>query len=104
MSLLPNGLIARTYFARGALLWACARALLAAVFLLGHVNPIRLTFGAIILVIAVVIGLGAADVHRRHERAFLENLGLSRASLVAFFGMPALLGEIVIATAAAMRV
>ena len=103
MSFPPSALIARTFFARGALLWAGTRALLSAVFLLGGVDPMRLTLGSIILVLAATIGVGAADILRRHEGLLLANLGVSRATAIAFFALPALFGEIVLGIVGAMR-
>lgn len=101
---IPRGtFIARTYFARGAVLWASARALLSAVFILGHTDPLRLSFGSIIFVMAAVSGVGIADLDRRHERPLLANLGLSRATQISFFALPALLGEMVIAMVAMMQ-
>ncbi|MEO8335775.1 MAG: hypothetical protein ABI664_12435 [bacterium] len=58
---------------------------------------------ASLLIIGISTALGVVDVVRRHERALLENLGISRMMLLAFFIVPATLGELGIALAAVAR-
>lgn len=83
--------------ARGAQLWAGARLLAGAVLALAGEDPLYLNVSSAFLLVANCIALGLADVHRRHERALLENLGVSRFARTAFFALPALIGESVIA-------
>jgi hypothetical protein len=92
----PNQLIARAYFTRGAWLWLGARLLSSAAIALGKMNPFEPSFAASAVVVTIATTLGAVDVVRRHERAFLENLGVSRAMLLVFFAGPALVGELII--------
>ena len=46
--------------------------------------------------------LGLLDGARRHERALLGNFGVSRWQQVAWLALPAALGELLVATAAAV--
>lgn len=95
--MLPNSLIVTRFTARGAQLWVGARLLTGAVIALAGGDPLFLSVLSALLLVAVCIALGLADMHRRHERALLENLGVSRVARVAFFALPALVGEGVIA-------
>ncbi|MEO5815288.1 MAG: hypothetical protein ABIT20_08420 [Gemmatimonadaceae bacterium] len=99
----PNPLIARAYLTRGAWLWIGARLLASAVIALSNTNPLDFSLTASLLIVAISTALGIVDVARRHERALLENLGVSRLMLLAFFAGPALLGELGIALAAVAR-
>ena len=99
----PNLLTTRAYLARGARLWIGARLFLSAPLLIAGIDPLDLTFKAAVLIVAVSVMLGAADVYRRHERALLENLGVSRSVIFAVLALPAIVGELVISTAAAFR-
>lgn len=98
--MLPNPLIIRAYVTRGVQLWVGARILFGGVLALATMDPVHLTFSATMLMIGLSTALGIADIVRRHERAFLENLGVSRAALVACFAGPAMLGEIAISLTA----
>ena len=91
--MLPNTLIITHFTARGMRLWVGARLLAGAVVALGGGDPVHLTLSTVVLLVATCIALGLADVHRRHERALLENLGVSRFERTAFFAFPAIIGE-----------
>jgi len=99
----PNPLIIRAFLTRGAWLWIGARLLASAVIALAGTNPLDFSLMASLLIVGVSTALGAVDVVRRHERALLENLGVSRMMLLAFFAGPAALGELGIALAAMAR-
>ena len=99
----PNPLIARKYLARGARLWIGARILVSALLVLVGMDALNLTFAATMMIVGGSLALGIADVYRRHERALLENLAVSRSALVVFFAGPAMLGELTISVAATFR-
>lgn len=101
--MLPNALIARRYVARAAWLWIGARLLVSAPMVLAGMDPLDITFGTAMLLVAGTVILGVADMFRRHERALLENLGVSRALAFVFLAAPAVLGEIIVSLAAAFR-
>ena len=96
-SMRPNSLIVTRFTARGAQLWVGARFLAGAVIALAGGDPLFLSVLSALLLVAVCIALGLADMHRRHERALLENLGVCRFARVAFFALPAFVGESAIA-------
>lgn len=54
------------------------------------------------MIVLVATGLGYAQTARLREFALLGNLGVSRAELAAFFALPALAGELLIATTYAL--
>ena len=99
----PNPLIVRPYLIRGAWLWIGARLLAGAVIALAGANPLDLSPMAALLIVGIASAVGAVDVVRRHERALLENLGVSRSMLMAFFAGPAFIGELGIALVAVAR-
>lgn len=102
-SMRPNPLITRAYLARGAQLWIGARLLVSAPLVLAGMDPLDLTFQTAMLIVGGSVMLGIVDVYRRHERALLENLGVSRRLLFVFLATPAVLGEVIISVAAAFR-
>ena len=79
------------------------RLFVSAPLLLAGIDPVDLTFKAAVLIVSLSVVLGAVDVHRRHERALLENLGVFRTVIFAVLALPAIVGELVISTAAAFR-
>lgn len=94
--MLPNRLVVSTYAARGALLWAGTRAILTVVFLLGGVDPSRLSFVAIGEVVLLSVIVSFVETYRRHERALLGNLAVRPLTLAVLFAAPAILAEVVI--------
>lgn len=92
-SMRPNSLIVTRFTARGAQLWFGARLLAGVTIALAGGDPVFLSVLSALLLVAICIALGLADMPRRHERALLENLGVSRVVRVAFFALPALVGE-----------
>lgn len=84
-------------------MWIGARLFVSAPLLLAGIDPLNLTFKAAVLIVGVSVVLGVADVYRRHERALIENLGVFRTVIFAVLALPAIVGELVISTAAAFR-
>ena len=95
--MVPNTLIIARFAARGIMLWVGARLLAGAMIALAGGDPLYLDLSSAVVLVASCIALGLADVHRRHERALLDNLGVSRFARAAFFAFPALVGESAIA-------
>ena len=84
-------------------MWIGARLLVSLLLALAGMDVLDLTFETAMLIVAGSVVLGIADIYRRHERALLENLGVSRPVIFLFLAVPAVLGEIVISMAAAFR-
>ena len=87
---------------RGLALWACVRLMLAVMrLLLTIVNGASmLEPGSFMIgVVPLVILLGMIDVGRRREWGLLGNLGVSRGSIVAWLGAPALAAEMALSAA-----
>jgi hypothetical protein len=99
----PNVLVTRKYLARGARLWIGARLLVSALLILSGADPLRLTFATAMLIVCGAVVVGLADLYRRHDRVLLENLAVSRTVVFVFLAAPAMLGELLIAAAAASR-
>lgn len=99
----PNALITRKYLARGLLLWIGARILVSVLVAFAGMSPLHLTFSATVLMVGGSVVLGFAELIRRHERALLENLAISRTTLFGLLAAPAIIGELFIAAAAALR-
>jgi hypothetical protein len=97
-----NPLIVRAYAARGAQLWIATRGLLSVLLVLAGINPVDLSVAAVVEIIALSVAVSFFDVHRRHERAFLANLGVHPLSLTVFFAVPALLAEVAVRIGGAM--
>jgi hypothetical protein len=93
----PNTLIITRFTVRGSQLWVGARLLTGAVLALASGDPLHLSLSSALLVVALCVALGLADVHRRHERALLENLGVSHFARATFFALPAVIGESAVA-------
>jgi hypothetical protein len=99
----PNLLITRNYLARGARLWIGVRLMGSVMLALAGTNPLHPTFTTTMLIVGVSAVLGVVDMHRRHERALLQNLAVSRTSFLVLFAGPALLGELCMSLAATVR-
>ena len=99
----PNSLVVRTYLMRGALLWLGARLIASAALGFAEMDPLRLPVATTIGLVVFSVLIGVADVHRRHERALLGNLGLSRGMLVGFLAGPPLCGEAILSLVASLR-
>ena len=100
--MLPNTLIISRFTARGAQLWIGVRLLTGAVLKLAGGDPLHLSVSSALLLVAICVALGLADVHRRHERALLDNLGVSFFARSVFFALPALIGESALACVASI--
>jgi hypothetical protein len=100
----PNSLVLRTYLVRGALLWIVTRAIITGALLLAGSSALRLSPAAFIEVVLLIVALGWIETRRRHESVFLANLGVSPLVLSTLFGVPALLGELLVHTGAALLI
>lgn len=89
-----DSLIVRTYLLRGAFLWLLTRLLVSAVIAAAKGDPFAISLRSAVIVIAVSTAVAFAQTIRYRERAFLGNLGVTRAWLVVSFALPALLGEL----------
>lgn len=92
----PSPLLTRTLLLRAATTWTLARLFASAALLLASINPLRLEPAQVAVMIGASLALGLVDVRRRHERALLENLAVTRTMLVLLFVGPALIGELAI--------
>lgn len=92
----PSPLLTRTLLLRAATTWMLARLFASVALSLARIDPLRLEPAQIALMIAASLALGLVDVRRRHERALLENLAVTRTILVLLFVGPALIGELAI--------
>jgi hypothetical protein len=93
----PDRFIVVNFASRGVRLWVGTRLLGSAVVGLAGMNPLFLGFWSSCLFVAVCLALGLADIRRRHERALLANLAVPPLANVAFFAIPAFIGESAIA-------
>jgi hypothetical protein len=100
--MLPNRLVVRAYLFRGALLWIVTRATITSALVLAGSNALRLSTAALVEVVLLIVALGWIETRRRRESALLGNLGVSPVVLSVFFGAPALLGELLLRTGAAL--
>ncbi|MGE5925725.1 MAG: hypothetical protein ACM357_00095 [Gemmatimonadota bacterium] len=98
---LPDRTFAIPVLGRGLTIWAAARAALALAswLMAGRAEPLTLavTRGASAWVVLVAGVLGLLEIRRRNEHLLLANLGVSQPTLAALAGIPALIGELVIA-------
>lgn len=97
--MLPDRLIVRLFLTRAAIIWLLVRAVVSAVLFLAGLLTFPLTVGTLLIVIAGTFALGIVDMTRRHERALLENLGVSRAMWCLFFVLPPVVGEALLGVA-----
>jgi hypothetical protein len=99
----PNLMIARKFLGRSARFWIGARLLVSGLVLFAGMDPLRLTFAATMVIVGASVVMGVAEMYRRHERALLENLAVSRTMMFVFLAAPAILGELIISVAASLR-
>ncbi len=66
-------------------------------------DPLRLSATTIAALILVTFVLGLADIHRRHERVLLGNLGVTHTMLGVFLAGPALAGELTLLLVSSAR-
>jgi hypothetical protein len=90
---LPEPLIARTFFLRGVRLWLGTRAAILAASLMVNEPVLWLDATGVVIMIGVAVAVCFLAVRRNHERALLGNLGLSPFVLAALFAVPAVMGE-----------
>jgi hypothetical protein len=92
-----NPLVVRTYLLRGAVLWLLARTLISAVIVAADGNPFAVSARSAVIIVGVSAVLALAQTARLRERVLLGNLGVPAAALVAYFALPALAGELILA-------
>ncbi len=93
----PDRLIVKRFAARGVWLWTATRLVASAVVLLAGASPLHLGALASAYIVAACLALGLVDMHRRHDRVLLSNLAVPHLARLAFFAVPAIVGESVIA-------
>ena len=98
-----NTLLVSRYLLRGSVLWVGVRLMASAALALSKADPLHLTFTATLWLVALASALGWADVQRRRESILLGNLGISPLMTIAWFTIPATIGESLLAVAAALR-
>ncbi len=91
-------MIMRPFALRSAKLWAITRIALSAVFFLAGDNPLRLSIFPVVGIVALATALGASEIRRHREMAFLGNLGVSPLPLSAILFGPAAIGELTLAS------
>ena len=99
---MPDWTFTGPLLGRSALIWASARACLAFVnwAVAGFAGPFSLavTAKAAIWTAAVVGVLGVLELRRRNEHLLLANLGIPQRTLAALATVPAILGELALAS------
>jgi hypothetical protein len=65
-------------------------------------NALRLSAAALVALVLLVVALGWIETRRHREGALLGNLGISPLVLSVFLGAPAVLGELLLGTGAAL--
>jgi hypothetical protein len=91
-----NRLVVTTFVTRGVRLWLIVRAALSGLLYLAGTNPLRLPIATTLGVLFIAVTAGYVEVHLNHERDLLGNLGIKRRSLVGFFLVPAMIGELLV--------
>ncbi|CAN5752324.1 hypothetical protein BH11GEM1_BH11GEM1_04410 [soil metagenome] len=91
-----NTLVSRALIKRGALLWLGTRMLSSAVLLLAGANPLELTLGASVGVMAIATVLGFVQTARMREQVFLANLGIPLPAITPFLLAPVVVGELLL--------
>jgi hypothetical protein len=89
----PPRLVVSAYFRRGAVVWLTMRLVVGVVCLFAGLNPLEATAGATLGFAGLAAGLTVFDLHRRHERILIGNLGVSTAFIAGIATVPALIGE-----------
>ena len=70
--------------------------LISSVLLAARENPLELTFGATVGVVAIATVLGFVQTARMREQVLLANLGISLPVIAPFLLAPAVVGEILL--------
>jgi hypothetical protein len=79
---------------RGLVLWTLTRLLLAAALGMAQAPPLPTGPAAAVLMLPILGGIALADVARRRERAWFDNLGLGRAGAIAVVVLVGALAEV----------
>ncbi len=91
------------YLARGTTCWVATRFVVSPLLWVGHLDPVRVSMGGMLELIALSVGVGLIDTTvLRREGALLGNLAIHPLALGAALASPALLGELAIHAAAGM--
>jgi hypothetical protein len=93
---LPNRLIIQAYAVRGFKLWLLTRLAIGLVGLFGGQTLAPDSAVVSFYIVLICAAVNVAEIKRRHERALLGNLGLTRAHLATLFVAPAIVGELLI--------
>lgn len=94
--MLPNRLLVATYVGRHFRLWALLRIGFSGVFLWARIDPLRITSLTTCAVVVLCAAVSAIELHVRHERVLLGNLGIDSLVLSVMLVAPPLAGELVV--------
>jgi hypothetical protein len=100
--MLPNHLIVGAYLLRGVLLWIVGRATITFFLILGGGSGLTIPFIMIVVFLAMIILLGWIDIGRQRERILLGNLGVHPIVVTGLIAFPAVVGEILLYSGAAL--
>jgi hypothetical protein len=92
--------VVRAWAPRAVVLWLGVRAIASAVLFLGGSNPLLPAPERSLLLVALTVAASFAQTSRSREWALLGNLGVSRRVLAAVYALPAVVGELLLATVA----
>ena len=88
--------------ARALVLWLLTRCLVVVAFALADMPPLRTGVQAAIGMALLLGGIAAADIARRRERAWFDNLGVGRLNAVAMMVAVGALAEVLLSLAVAV--
>jgi hypothetical protein len=98
----PSRQIVRAYGWRGVRLWLVVRAAVSFLLFVGDANPARLSSPSTLMLFVLLMIVAFVDVRRRHELVLLGNLGVHPAVFAVLLGGPALIGELLVRSGAAL--
>jgi hypothetical protein len=79
------------YLTRGGRCWIATRIVVSPLLWLGHLDPLRLSLGAALEIVALSVGMSCLDTTLRGEIPLIGNLAIHPLTLVsAFASLPAL--------------
>jgi hypothetical protein len=94
--MLPNPLVVRAFTLRSTRLWLITRATASLFVVLAEGHPLRLSVGAVLLMVVLSVTVCFFETWRRRERALIGNLAMSSWVLASLFVLPPVLGEAVL--------
>jgi hypothetical protein len=101
--MLPNRVLIARYAGRHLRLWALLRVGLSGAFLLAGTDPLRVTPLTVCAVVLLCTAVSVLELHVRHERALLGNLGVDSFALGVLLLVPPLAGELVVRALGTLR-